>query len=225
MTVPSSGTAVATIARLTWKRLFRGRALWIGVVVAALPIAFSLAVQAKSRATEFTFVIEILVLSVLPPLYIASSIGEEIEHRTTTYLWSRPIARWTVLVGKLVALAPIAVVLVVASWMLAIRLGFHELPHVESCVGLGAGALATAAISAGIATVVPKHGMGLAIAYLGIDFVIGQIPASLQLLSATHQTTLLARSGSGRLEPAIALAVIATFWLALGLYRVRRLES
>lgn len=228
--LPTTRTALVTIARLTMRRLLRGRALWLGAVVAALPVVFEALVDKSNplQAVDATFTIELLVLVVLQPLFVASSIGEEVEDRTTTYLWSRPLARWTILIGKLIALAPIASALLVASWALAVQLGADHLPTAQSAIGLAAGGLAAAAIVAAIATLVPKHGMALAIVYLGIDFVIGTIPWSLQILSATHQAKLVAGRGGdydGALTPAIALTVIAAAWLAIGLARVRRLES
>src|SRR4051794_13415855 len=105
--VPSTSASLGAIAKLTLTRLRRGRTQWVGLGIAALPLLFAVvASRAHSAVVEWTgiandiFVIELLVLTVLPALFIASSIGDEIEDRTTTYLWSRPLARWTVLLGK-----------------------------------------------------------------------------------------------------------------------------
>src|SRR6185503_12480129 len=100
---------------------------------------------------------QLLVLAVLPPMFIASSIGEEIEDRTITYLWSRPIPRWAVLIGKFLALAPIAVVLVVGSWHLACALGLESMPPLRSHAALAAAAVVVSAISTGIAVLVPRQ--------------------------------------------------------------------
>jgi ABC-type transport system involved in multi-copper enzyme maturation permease subunit len=231
-------TAVITLALVTLRRLFRGRAVWVSLLVAAAPIAFAVTVERRVGdgpgswvfgAGEATFTVELFVLAILPALFIAASIGEEIEDRTTTYLWSRPVARWHVLAGKLVALAPLAIALVVVSWVVAIELGLHMLPPVRSMVGLGAGALAISLVATGIATLVPKHGMALSIIYLlFFDLPIGEIPASLQILSVTHQTKLLAGFRYGETAvaaPSITMAVIGGVWLAIGLWRIRRLES
>ena len=42
--------------------------------------------------------VELVVMALLSSVFVASSIGEEIEERTITYLWSRPLPRWTLLV-------------------------------------------------------------------------------------------------------------------------------
>ena len=238
---PSTLTVLLTLARLTWRRLRRGRAVWVSSLLAFSPVAFAIAIGSRvsddgSGRGLFAvggdvFVIEQLVLAVLPAMFIAASIGEEIEDRTTTYLWSRPIARWTVLAGKLLALAPIAIALVVGGWFVALQAGLHHLPTLRSAVGLGAGTLVVSMAAAGIATLVPKHGMALAIVYvLFFDLPVGEIPASLQLLSVTRQAKLLAGMTSagdsvGMLEPALALAIVGGVWLAIGVWRMQRLES
>jgi ABC-type transport system involved in multi-copper enzyme maturation permease subunit len=219
---PTTTSSLVTIARVTLLRLRRGAAIWIGVAIAVLPIVFAVAIKDKWRVVEYTVLSEMLVLSVLPALFVASSIGEEFEARTTTYLWSRPVARWTVLIGKLIALAPLVVLLVVTSWMVAMRLGTSQMPSIERTLGIGAGTIAVAAIAAGIATVVPRHAMALSIIYMAVDFVLAEIPLSIQALSATRQTMVLATQPTT--AAAINLAVIAVVWLAIGLVRVRRLE-
>ncbi|MCI0432810.1 MAG: ABC transporter permease subunit, partial [Gemmatimonadetes bacterium] len=123
------------IAGLTWKRLLRGRSLWIAGLIALLPVAFGAVLRTqgpRGDVTDDLLAFELLVLSVLPPMFISSSIGEEIEDRTMTYLWSRPIPRWTVIIGKLLALAPIAMVLVVVSWHLGCALGLESVPDPRS---------------------------------------------------------------------------------------------
>lgn len=223
--LPTAMGALATVTRLTLLRLRRGRGAWIGGAIALLPIAFAISVS-RTRVLHYTFSVELLVLAVVAALFLASSIGEEIEGRTITYLSSRPLPRWTILIGKLIAFAPIVLAMVVVSWIVAVRLGLGQLPPLRSVIGLGIGSLAVCAIVAGIAAVVPSYSMPLAIVYLGVDFVVGQIPASLQLLSITHQTTALAGIVD---EPiaisAISITLIAALWLALGIVRMRRLEA
>jgi len=221
-----------TIAALTVKRLLRGRAMWIGLGISALPLIFAGLVRgrAPNRAGN---VLDLLILlellfAVLPPLFVASSIGDEIEDRTTTYLWSRPLPRWTILAGKLLALVPIVIVLQVASAGGALAIAGAV--TVPACVAMAAGAAAVSLVSAGIATLVPKHGMALAICYvLLLDLPVGFLPASLRQASITHNVRTIAG-----LDPTIAdtaasagigMAVVAGVWLALALYRIRRLEA
>jgi ABC-type transport system involved in multi-copper enzyme maturation permease subunit len=160
-------------------------------------------------------------------MFVGASIGEEIEDRTSTYLWSRAIERWAVLAGKLFALTPIVIALVVASWVIAIEILIGAAPSVMSCVALAAGSLVASLAAAGISTVVPKHGMALTIGYMLVDNFVGVLPISLREISITHQTRVLAHLEGGPVviaAPVIALLVIGAVWSAIGFVRIRRIE-
>lgn len=237
---PTTMTAILTLAKLTFVRLQRGKLLWIALAIACLPVlaATGMAQQEKhdlartlavgAHLMPKVFGIEMLVLAILPPLFVASSIGDEIEDRTTTYLWSRPLARWTILAGKLLALAPFAIVVIVASWIVAIQMSLHVMPSLESIGGLAAGALAVSLISAGIATVIPKQGMALSIIYILIfDLGVGQIPAAIQMISVTHAAQTIAGydNTTSPLSAAIAMAIVAGVWIMVGFRRIHELEA
>jgi hypothetical protein len=218
----------ATIAALTLKRVVRGRAPWVGIAIAALPVIFAVVAQGRTRGgINDLFFIEELLLAVLPPLFVASSIGEEIEDRTTTYLWSRPLPRWTVLAGKLLALVPVVVALQIASCTAALAIAAALTPR--ACLAIGAGAAAMSLIAAGIATLVPKHGMALTICYvLLFDLPVGLLPASLRQMTISHQVRVLAGFDpvyTDAVAAAIAMCVVGGIWLALALLRIRRLEA
>jgi hypothetical protein len=134
------------------------------------------------------------------------------------------------LAGKLVTLAPIASGLVAASLVLAVLAGSGELPTAMAVVALGAGAAAIALVAAGIATLVPKHGLPLAIAYmLFFDLPVGLMPVSLSELSVTHQVRAISgvfpEQAGEAAGGALALAVLGTVWLAVALLRIRKLEA
>jgi ABC-type transport system involved in multi-copper enzyme maturation permease subunit len=227
---PSTLTTIATITRVTLLRLVRGKLLWVGLVIAALPVLVAMLIRAKADALATTFGIVRLLLVVLPPLYVASSIGEDIEDRTATYLWSRPLARWTVIAGKLVALAPVVAALVVLSWMAACTFGLGRTASTASIGALVAGTIVVACACAGIATLFPKHGMAFSIVYVLVDLTIGELPASLRTLSITHHVKLLsglwpAQTDTSSSSSLIALAVIPAVWLALGARRIGRVET
>jgi ABC-type Na+ efflux pump permease subunit len=224
--VPSTASVLLTLMGTTWRRLLRGRALWVMLGLNFIPLIPSSA--SRGEAMELTLGAQTFMMLLLPAVFVASAIGEEIEDRTATYLWSRPIARWTLVAGKLLAIAPIAALLIVASWNLAMQAGTDKLPSLQSTLAFAAGAVAVALIAAGVALLVPKHGMALTIIYLVlIDLPMGALPASLQSISVTRQVRLLAELeyAPKLVTPAITLAVIAAVWLALGLYRLRRLEA
>jgi ABC-2 type transport system permease protein len=231
---------IGAIARLTWKRISRGQALWVALGIAMLPVIVAgvlhQAVHDPVDRLTFTldlYVVEMFVLAVVPALFVAASIGEEIEDKTITYLWSRPLPRWHVIAGKLVALAPVAIVLIVLGWLLAIEVASGAFPPAWTIIGIAAAALAVSLLAAGIGTLAPKHGMALTIIYMLLfDVPIGEIPASLQVLSITHQARRLAgivphgvQSGVDRVTPAVTMAILAGVWFAIGLWKIRRTEA
>lgn len=230
---------IGTIARVTWKRISRGQAIWVALGISLIPVIVALVLrQAVTDPTDrltFTmdlYVVEMFVMAIVPALFVASSIGEEIEDRTITYLWSRPLPRWHVIAGKLVALAPIAALLVLVGWLLAIQIADDRLAPAWTIIGIVAASLAVSLVAAGIGTLAPKHGMALTIIYMLLfDVPIGEIPASLQILSITHQARMLAGIAPHgirdvpHLAPAITLAVLAAVWLAVGLWKIRRTEA
>ena len=87
-------------------------------------------------------------------------------------------------------------------------------------------ATATSFVAAGIATVMPRHGMAMTIGYMLVDLFIGAMPFSLAELSITHQTGVLAQLGgpSPVATPLVAMAAVAGTWAAIGLVRIRRFE-
>lgn len=226
---PSAGTTALTLASITLTRLGRGKALWIGILIGALPAVFTTVLKAISITPDFQPLIAVctLVLGVLPAMFIGASIGEEIEERTSTYLWSRPIARWAVVVGKLCALTPIVIALSVGGWVIAVFLWFGAAPTLMSCLALAGGGLAASLIAAGTATVLPKHGMALTIGYMLVDGFIGAMPASLRELSITHQMHVLTGlfDTHAIVTPVIAMVIVSGIWCAIGFLRIQRLET
>jgi ABC-type transport system involved in multi-copper enzyme maturation permease subunit len=226
--VPGTTEMIRALCGITLKRLVRGKALWIGGAFGVLPVIMALAVRAYTRTPIITelFGLSMLLLALLPAMLVASSVGEDLEDGTSAYLWSRPIARWAVLAGKLCALTPIAIAILVAGWIAAIAIDTAALPSFTSCAGIAVGCVATSLVVAGIATVVPRFGMALAIGYMLVDLFIGAIPLSLGQLSITYQTARLAgqNSDAAIVAPLIGLAVIAGIWTAIAVRRIRRLE-
>lgn len=222
--VPGIATVLVTLMGVTLRRVLRSRAVWVIVVIAMLPVLLAALLGTRTKTEDLTAVAALTVMALLASVFVASSIGEEIEDRTTAYLWSRPLPRWSVVGGKMLALAPIAALLVAGSWALAMYVG--GLPIVaKTTLAFAAGGFALSLVAAGIALLVPKHGMSLSIIYLVlVDLIIGGIPASLQAISITHQVWLIARTNEAIATPAISMAIIAGVWFTVGLVRLRRLE-
>lgn len=223
--VPSTSSVLLTLVVVTWRRLFRGRALWVSALIAALPIIVAALLRGHGRDTGPIELVMTLVMVLLPPMFVAASLGEEIEDRTTTYLWSRPIGRWTIVVSKLLALAPIAMALVVGGGFVAIQIETGAPPSAAWIVATAGATLGICTMAAGVSVLVPKYGMALSIIYLVvIDIIVGAMPASLNHISITRQHRLIAYDHQ-LVAPAITMAVITGIWLAVALWRIRRLES
>ena len=227
--VPSTGSVIATLVAVTWKRLFRGRAVWICAAIAGLPSLLAFATRGEPDGFEAVAVIQIVVTALLSSVFVASSIGEEIEERTITYLWSRPLARWTILIGKVVALAPISLALTLGGWFIAAQIGTGQPPELPTIVAFAADAIATSMVAAGIATLVPRQGMALSIIYLVIiDIAIGVMPVSIHEIAVSYHVISLTQLDPNMASPAhagIGLAIIGAVWLTIGMLRIRRLES
>jgi hypothetical protein len=109
-------------------------------------------------------------------------------------------------------------------------IGGGEPPTPMPAVALAAGTTVIAMVAAGIATLVPKHGLPLTIAYmLFFDLPVGMMPVSLAELSVSHQVLTLAgmspEGGTDVVGAALALAVLGVVWLGVALLRIRRLEA
>ena len=232
---PRTFTAVWAIAALTWRRAVRGRTLWVTGILAVLPLFYAALTyqyaggfQTMNRTgfARGVFGIVMLTLAISPAMNIASSLGEELEERTSAYLWSRPLARWTIAAGKLLALAPIVACSAVASLLAAHAASDGNLPGPLALAGVAGSAVAFCVVAAAIATIAPKNGMTLAICYaLFIDLAMGALPISLRNISISyHATSIAGLSRDSATSGAIGIAVVATIWMMIGLWRIRRME-
>lgn len=234
--IPSALATTRTIAALTLRRLSRGRLWMVGVLVAVMPILFAAVLRSQERfgdMYEDILFVEELMMALVPAMFVASAVGDDIEDRTMTYLWSRPVQRTAVLAGKLVALVPIVCALLVVPWIGAILVATEWYPPLLTVLAMFAGAIAMSATAAGIATLVPKHGMALTVVYmLFFDLPIGFLPASLRRLAISHhvrQISEIRLDGGSMVDSpeaaAASLAVMTAVWLAIAMWRFRRLEA
>lgn len=226
--------ASVAIARLTAKRVLRSRLLIIGSVLMALsflPTAFG---AGRSQSPEFRWehflrlagLLEVLVVSLLS----ASAIAEEIENKTYSYLWARPIPRWSVLSGKLWVAITIGIVLTSASAAIGYSLtGLSNSEFLLKAIfGLSLGALAVSSIASFLGTLAPKYALAVSIAYfLVFDSIVGAMPFAMARISVQHNVTAIAGFGSdsgGMLTSVLWLLGISFFALLLSVRRLSRKE-
>ena len=105
--------ATAALARLSLKRAARGKALWVTLALSLVPTLYAIAFRIADRVSpdrwEGAVMMTSLLLTVIPPILVASSIAAEIAAKTSAYQWSRALPRWWLVRGKLLGQVPIAI--------------------------------------------------------------------------------------------------------------------
>jgi ABC-type transport system involved in multi-copper enzyme maturation permease subunit len=238
--VPTNGDLISTIARLSLKRVLRGKMLWFMLAVCCFPTVISLVLRMSEhntpeRVAASTFGLERFLFAILAPLLVGAAVGDELGSKTATYLWSRPIPRWTIVVGKLAVLAPLTSLLLVGSWLIALLVG-GGLISAQALFALAFGGLVASALVASLATLAPKQGILWALLYMLLIDLLGLniMPGSISDLSVIHQTGVLAHlpTGSGEiladenpLSALIFLVVVGAGWLTVALRSLRTRET
>lgn len=231
---PGTMNAVIGIAQLTLSRFLRSKTMWVAAVFAAIPLLpLMVSVQKIEDPAEnwesflkVAAYMQLLVASLLT----APAIAEEIEDKTYTYLWSRPIPRWTVLAGKLLIGGILGIAMMGACVGLGSQIAGIQDPFV---IISGVGAIALGIVAAGcigscFGTLLPKHPLAVSISYfMVLDLGIGAMPFSAARLSVMHN--VIAFSGHGdhahtTVTSLLWLAGLSIFWTSITLWRLGRKE-
>lgn len=113
---------IAAIARVTFRGLVARRRAVLMILLAAVPIAIGLLARVRGLpdpAATTVDTIELLVVRTILPLealvFGTMAIGAELEDGTAIHLLTKPVARWRIVAGKLLAAAPTVIVLMAAS--------------------------------------------------------------------------------------------------------------
>ncbi|MBL4636033.1 MAG: ABC transporter permease [Kofleriaceae bacterium] len=226
--------ATGSIARLSVKRVLRSRILIVGIILMALSFLPMLLGAGKSKTPEFRWehflrlagVLQMLVVA----LFSASAIAEEIENKTYSYLWSRPIPRWSVLSGKLVVTILLGTLLSGAC----VSIGFSLTGATETglllraILALALGGLAVSCIASCLGIIAVKYALAVSIAYFLIfDSIIGNMPFALARISVFHNVTAIAGYGTNAgttLTSVLWLLGISSFAVTISLWRLARKE-
>ena len=226
--------ATGSIARLSAKRVLRSRILIVGIVLMALSFLPMLLGAGKSRSPEFRWEHFLRLASILQMLVVAlfsaSAIAEEIENKTYSYLWSRPIPRWSVLSGKLVV--TILLGSIVSGTCAAIGFALSGVSETSllfpAIFGLCLGSLTVSCIASCLGLLAVKYSLAVAIAYFLIfDSIIGNMPFALARVSVFHNVSAIAGYGTNAgttLTSVLWLLGISTFAVTISLWRIARKE-
>jgi ABC-2 type transport system permease protein len=123
---------IRVIAGLTFRALAGRRRVLLVSLLCALPILVALLARASGRLTGAdavtTTVMDRLVISTLVPLvalvFGTSALGSELDDGTAIYLLAKPIARWRIVLAKVLVAAGLAVAVTApAAFVAAIILG------------------------------------------------------------------------------------------------------
>ncbi len=252
------------LVRSTWlvfaatlPRLLRSRRTWLVAFLAFAPAAFALiAARLSSKpspglmavAVGWMFLAQVVVP--LASLILASAaVAEEVEDRTLTYLFTRPMPRPALLLGRWAAITLVLVVLFAAStwaFVAAASTARGEGPAIGEGVagpllaGVLAGVCAYGALAASLGAFV-KHPIVVGLAYaFAVEGFLANLPGRNQLLTVQyHVRSLIAAHGSPLWSKAegftatgfedgttaiLVLGGITVGALALGSWRIARRE-
>lgn len=107
---PSLAASIASVYRLQMRRLIRGRKLRLAVVALVLVLVSVVGARYAASAdptevvrqgTDWGFFT--LLVFLLPFLFTAGAVAEEVESRTFSFLSSRPVGRFATTIGKYLA--------------------------------------------------------------------------------------------------------------------------
>ena len=229
----SGSAASLAIARLTLQRFLRSRVLLVAGAFAILPMVpyalgagIDMSIEERWQGyIQGMSYMHMLVASLL----MAPAIAEEIEDKTYTYLWSRPIPRWSVLAGKLLTGTCIASALLVASALVATLVtGMPEASALAmSLLALVLGVAAVGVVASSLGVLLPKHAIAAALTYFMVgDLIIGAIPFAAARISVSHNVIEIAGASEEASIPMslIWLAIVAAFWGLVALWVLGRKE-
>jgi ABC-2 type transport system permease protein len=107
-----SGLVNGTVMWLTWRQLFARKRVWIAIVFSLAPLLFTLVFKVvgdpgdSARISFFGGLCREIIIGTLLPLaaviFGTTAFGGEVDDGTLVYLLVKPIARWTVVLSKLV---------------------------------------------------------------------------------------------------------------------------
>jgi ABC-type transport system involved in multi-copper enzyme maturation permease subunit len=230
-------TATGVIARLTRTRTWRGRTVWVsGLLMLAAPL-FGLLGQDEGHAWEKVVHVTLrLPILLAVAVHLSAGVGEEIEDRTYTYLWSRPIPRAALVLGKLLAVVPMLTVGFMVSVALAWGLlqGVEEPPDLELLVraelAVFGVVLASGALAIGAGALFPKRPLAFVLIYIMMgEQVLPFVPMLNQLSIAFHGFGLAGAyppviQANTVIGSIIGLGVLTSIWLGVALWRVSSAE-
>jgi ABC-type transport system involved in multi-copper enzyme maturation permease subunit len=232
------------VAGMSLRRAWRGRLIWLSLAVLVLLLGSALLALLSGNGGRdfFKGALDMLIRYLVPllmALHGSAAVSEEVQGKTITYLFSRPIRRWALPMGKYLGSVGLGLVLfcpaLVLTYVIAM-LGEMELFGADlSRLGMGLVALCLAvllygAIATAFGTMASSYSFVLALVYLlVVEVSFSFVPGWFKVISmAVHlrvvaglyvpKTTLF--QADPKLTIPVALVAVGAellMWLAIAI--------
>jgi len=238
---PGVGDAILVIAGMAWARVRRGKSFYVSCGLLLLPVLIAAAFKGVRgwEAAVNTLTLNPLFLFI-PALHCAGILADELDDRTYTYLFTRPIPRWTLIAGKLLTVYVVLLIGFLTSvtlcWFITKPGGAEGFRHYrleETLLATGLGVFASCCLAASMGAVFPRRPFAAVFAWiLGVEMIIGSMPTVLAKVALAyhvrrladfvprfHHATMPSFAGSvGR------LLQLSAIFLAIAVWRLTRAE-
>ena len=232
-----------TLARLAFRQLTASRrSLW-AVLLAAIPVLIALptgteASGAADAAGDFWGLYQALIVAVLLPivaLVVGTGVfGAEVEDGTLTYVLGKPVARWRMVLTRIVVAGIATAVVLAPATYLSGRLALRAYPQsgmVEACtaaVVIGGFLYCALFVALSLST---RRALMVGLGYVVVwEGLLSRAFGGGRALSVRQYTLSftdgMSKNGvvSAQLEPGTAAALAAVVTVLVGAYAIRRLR-
>jgi ABC-type transport system involved in multi-copper enzyme maturation permease subunit len=211
------------LVRLQLRQMLGGKRKFLGILILLLPILLTFAIRAAGgpgvrgasvdaqriqEAFYLVFLFSMFALFanvLLSLLYATSLVSQELEAKTLTYLFSRPLPKWKILTGQYLATASVVAVGSCAAAALAwIVSGFPEGTRglLAVLVPCAVGAFAYGALFCLIGLLAPRKSIPVGFVYaIAVEGFCSWIPAAINQATINHHLRALAYRLSGLTLP------------------------
>jgi len=232
---------MGTLFRLSLRQLAGRWRLIVIVILAAMPVAIALTMARvdETHGEALGHMLDgMVVAAILPIVTMAvatAAFGNELDDRTLSYLVLKPVARWRIVLPKLLAVIAIGAPLLVVSGVLAALLGPGGTARAAAAVGVAlfAGVLAYGAIFTWLG-LLTSRGLGFALVYVFLwEGLVSTFMPGIRYLSVRGYTLalihgiddgVLGGSGAGAIEFPAAIAGAAAVTVVFTWLTIRRLR-
>lgn len=234
-----------TLARLAFKQFMSGRRVLLMVVLAAIPVLLALLTNAgsaepKEILDDFSDMYQTLIVGVLLPivaLILGTSVfGAEVDDGTITYVLGKPVARWRIVLTRIVAAGTATAAVLVPATALAGVVGLRGVDApgvVAACTAAAAiGGFLYAALFVAF-SLSTRRALVAGLAYIAVwEGSLSNTFGGSRALSVRQYVISFAEWMAGkpgeiinaRLDPGVALGMAAAVAVLATFYAIRRLR-